>query len=81
MTLVPINRKWLNKIHIHPYHGILHRYLQSLESYSRYDLKKKKKKQLSNSSCNVILFFPQKNVIFVCIAVGASMVLLALDKL
>ena len=44
-------------------------------------LKKKKKKQLSNSSCNVILFFPQKNVIFVCIAVGASMVLLALDKL
>ena len=80
MTLVPINRKCLNKIHIHPYHRILHRYLQSLESYSRYDLKKKKK-QLSNSSCNVILFFPQKNVIFVCIAVGASMVLLALDKL
>ena len=42
---------------------------------------KKKKRQLSNSSCNVILFFPQKNVIFVCIAVGTSMVLLALDKL
>ena len=44
-------------------------------------LKKKKKRQLSNSSCNVILFFPQKNVIFVCIAVGTSKVLLALDKL
>lgn len=43
--------------------------------------KKQKTKQLSNSSCNVILFFPQKNVIFVCIAVGATMVLLALDKL
>lgn len=64
---------------IYLHHILLHRYLQGLESYSRCNVNLLK--GVDSSNYNMIIAFPFIGEIFVCVSIGLSMILYALNQI